>query len=68
MRELSIRKRGEEPRPLTLEDCRVAAERTEGTGHPLHKPFESEDVSAPELNQAYGHVLATYDMPLPRKQ
>jgi len=68
MRELSIRKRGEEPRPLTLEDCRVAAERTEGTAHPLHKPFESEEVSAVELNQAYGHVLATYDMPLPRKQ
>ena len=67
MRELSIRKRGEQPRPLTLEDCKVAAERTEGTGHPLHKPFSSDLVSAAELNQAYGHVLETYEMPSLRK-
>jgi hypothetical protein len=63
MRELSIRKRGESPRALTLEDCRVAAQRAEGTGHALHKPFESEEVSAAELNQAYGYVLETYGLP-----
>lgn len=67
MRELSIRKRDELPRPLTLDDCKAAAERTEGTGHPLHKPFSSELVSAVELNQAYGYVLETYELPLPRK-
>ena len=67
MRELSIRKRDELPRPLTLDDCKAAAERTEGTGHPLHKPFSSDLVSAAELNQAYGYVLETYELPLPRK-
>lgn len=61
MRELSIRKRGEQPRPLTLEDCRAVAERTEGTGHPLHKPFSPALLSDAELNQAYGYVLETYD-------
>lgn len=63
MRELSIRKRDESPRALTLEDCLSAARRTEGTGHALHKPFESEEVSAAELNQAYGYVLETYGLP-----
>lgn len=67
MRELSIRKRGEQPRALTLEDCRAAAERAEGTGHHLHKPFASEQVSVAELYQAYGYVLETYDMPTQRK-
>ncbi len=68
MRELSIRKRNEQPRPLTLEDCKLAADRTEGTGHPLHRPFSTELVSLAELNQAYGHVLETYDMPSLRKR
>lgn len=67
MRELSIRKRGEEARPLTQEDCRAAAERTEGTGETSHKPFACEQVSAAELNQAYGSVLKTYDLP-PRRR
>lgn len=67
MRELSIRKRGEQARTLTLEDCRAAAARTEGTGHPLHQPFSSEEVSMAELNQAYGYVLETYEMPSLRK-
>lgn len=68
MRELSIRKRGEQPRALTLEDCRVAAARAEGTGHHLHQPFTSEEVSLAELNQAYGYVLETYSMPTQRKR
>lgn len=68
MRELSIRKRDEPPRALTLEDCKVAAERTEGTGHLLHKPFASDLVSLAELNQAYSHVLETYDMSPLRKR
>lgn len=63
MRELSIRKRDESPRPLTLEDCLIAARRTEGTGQSLHKPFESEETSAAELHQAYGYVLETYGLP-----
>ncbi|MFT7722211.1 MAG: TniB family NTP-binding protein [Roseateles sp.] len=63
MRELCIRKRGESPRPLTLADCLDAAQRAEGTGHALHKPFQSEEVSAAELNQAYGYVLETYGLP-----
>ncbi|MBT9456723.1 MAG: TniB family NTP-binding protein [Burkholderiaceae bacterium] len=63
MRELAIRKRGEQPRALTLADCLLAAERVEGTGHHLHKPFTSEQVSDAELNQAYGYVLETYGMP-----
>lgn len=66
MRELSIRKRTEQPRALTLEDCRAAAERAEGTGHNLHQPFTSEEVSLAELNQAYGYVLESYSMPTRR--
>lgn len=62
-RELSMRRRGEEPRALTLEDRRHAAERTEGTGHSLHKPFAAEQVALAELNQAYGYVLETYELP-----
>lgn len=68
MRELSIRNRGEEPRALTLDDCRATAARVEGTGHHLHHPFSSEEVSLAELNQAYGYVLETYEMPSVRKR
>jgi hypothetical protein len=63
MRELCVRPRGEPPRALTLEDCRAAALRAEGTAHPLHQPFAAEQVSDAELNQAYGYVLETYELP-----
>lgn len=62
-RELSIRKRGEAPRPLTFEDCARAASHVEGAGHPLHKPFQSEQIAMVDLNQAYGHVLEANALP-----
>jgi hypothetical protein len=62
MRELCVRPRGEQARPLTLEDCRTAVLRSEGTGHHSHQPFATENVTEPELNQAYGYVLETYGM------
>ncbi|ARN18438.1 TniB family NTP-binding protein [Piscinibacter gummiphilus] len=68
MQELCIRPRTEEPRPLTLHDCKQASERAGGTRNPLNTPFANEEVSDAHLNQAYQYILDIEPLPNVRRR
>lgn len=63
MQELCIRPRGEKPRTLNLQDCKLASDRAGGTRNPFNKPFESEEVPDAHLNQAYRYILDIEPLP-----
>ncbi|MBB3196887.1 TniB family NTP-binding protein [Roseateles terrae] len=63
MQELCIRPRGEQPRALSLEDCKRASDTAGGTRSPLVKPFKSLEVSDADLNVAHQYILDIEPLP-----
>jgi hypothetical protein len=68
MRELCIRPRGEQPRPLSLDDCRTASGRAGGTRNPLVAPFQDEAVADALLNQAHRYILDIEPLPIVKRR
>lgn len=66
MQELACQMAYENPRPLTLDDCRSAALAIESAGHRDHPAFEKPSPAAVELNVAHAHVLETNSMSVRR--
>lgn len=54
------------PRTLNFQDCALAADSVEGTGHPAHPAFTKPQVSPIELAQAHIHTLEINGMSVPR--
>lgn len=65
MQELACLVSHEAPRALHFQDCAIAAESVEGTGHPAHPAFMKPQVSLVELTQAHIHTLETNGMSVP---
>ncbi|WP_446325867.1 TniB family NTP-binding protein [Burkholderia pseudomallei] len=66
MQELASQLRYEAPRPLTIEDCRLAAGAIHAAGHPDFPPFVRLEVSLIELTTAHAYVLETNGMSMNR--
>ncbi len=66
MQELSCQLIHEASRPLTFEDCRLAARSIECFGHPDFPAFTNTDVSIIELRQSHAHTLELNDMSVAR--
>ncbi|MFT4063328.1 TniB family NTP-binding protein [Paraburkholderia sp.] len=62
MQELASQLRYEAPRPLTMEDCRLAAGAIQAAGHPDFPAFVRSEVSPIELTTAHAYVLETNGM------
>lgn len=62
MQELASQLRYEVPRPLTMEDCRLAAGAIQAAGHPDFPAFVRSEVSPIELTTAHAYVLETNGM------
>lgn len=65
MQELACSVIKDAPRTLTFQDCALAAESVEGTGHPSHPAFANPLVSPVELTQAHIHTLEANGMTVP---
>jgi len=66
MQELASQLRYEARRPLTMEDCRLAAGAIEAAGHPDFPAFVRSEVSPIELTTAHAYVLDTNGMSMNR--
>ncbi|AIP51463.1 TniB family NTP-binding protein [Burkholderia pseudomallei] len=66
MQELASQLRYEAPRPLTIEDCRLAAAAIQAAGHPDFPAFARLEVSQIELATAHAYVLETNGMSMSR--
>ncbi|MDY7786951.1 TniB family NTP-binding protein [Burkholderia ubonensis] len=62
MQELASQLRYEAPRPLTIEDCRLAAGAIHAAGHPDFPAFAKLEASLIELTTAHAYVLETNGM------
>jgi len=66
MQELACQMAYENPRAVTIDDCRFAGASIEAAGHPDFPGFQRTEVSAVELNAAHAHVLETNGMSVRR--
>lgn len=65
MQELANQLVGQEPRALTLEDCRAALAETGSNEHPDSPAFTRENVAPFELHQVHAQTLMESDMSMP---
>lgn len=65
MQDMATHLSGQEPRTLTLTDCRHVVDGIGSNEHPDGPAFMREAISQFELNQAHAHTLMEADMSMP---